>query len=41
LRIEVVNGKKIIYYCNFRAYFVTEPIKGSDPNKGSGKQCGI
>jgi hypothetical protein len=28
LRIEVVNGKKNIYYCNFRVYFVTGPIEG-------------
>jgi hypothetical protein len=28
LRIEVVNGKKTIYYCNFRFYFVTGPIEG-------------
>jgi hypothetical protein len=28
LRIEVVNGKKIIYYCNFRVYLVTGPIEG-------------
>jgi hypothetical protein len=27
LRIEVVNGKKNIYYCNFRVYFVTRPIE--------------
>jgi hypothetical protein len=28
LRIEVVNGKKIIYYCIFRVYLVTGPIEG-------------
>jgi hypothetical protein len=28
LRIEVVIGKKIIYYCIFRVYFVTGPIEG-------------
>jgi hypothetical protein len=29
LRIEVVVGKKYIYYCIFRVYLVTGPIKGS------------
>jgi hypothetical protein len=28
LQIEVVNGKKNIYYCNFRVYLVTGPIEG-------------
>jgi hypothetical protein len=28
LRIEVVNGKKCIYYCIFRVYLVTGPIEG-------------
>jgi hypothetical protein len=28
LRIEVVFGKKMIYYCNFRVYLVTRPIEG-------------
>jgi hypothetical protein len=28
LRIEVVYGKKNIYYCNFRVYLVTGPIEG-------------
>jgi hypothetical protein len=28
LQIEVVNGKKYIYYCNFRVYLVTRPIEG-------------
>jgi hypothetical protein len=28
LRIEAVNGKKNIYYCNFRVYLLTGPIEG-------------
>jgi hypothetical protein len=28
LRIEVVNGKNNIYYCNFRVYLVTGHIEG-------------